>query len=58
MPTDIAGGSLPDQGRVVLFQEQAIRRTWHKNEWWFSIVDARAVLTGSVDPGAYPEGLD
>ena len=53
MPTDIAGGSLPDQGRVILFQEQAIRRTWHKNEWWFSVADVCAVLSGSVDAGAY-----
>lgn len=41
------------QGRVVLFQEQAIRRTWHENEWWFSVVDVCAVLTASVDAGAY-----
>ena len=40
-------------GRVVLFQEQAIRRLWHENEWWFSVVDVCAVLTGSVDAGAY-----
>ncbi|MBA3623166.1 MAG: Bro-N domain-containing protein [Methylibium sp.] len=40
-------------GRVVLFQEQAIRRLWHENAWWFSVVDVCAVLTGSVDAGAY-----
>ena len=32
---------------------QAIRRSWHANEWWFSVVDVCAVLTGSVDAGAY-----
>ena len=40
-------------GRVVLFQEQTIRRLWHENAWWFSVVDVCAVLTGSVDAGAY-----
>jgi len=40
-------------GRVVLLQEQAIRRLWHENAWWFSVVDVCAVLTGSVDAGAY-----
>ena len=40
-------------GRVVLFQEQAIRRLWPENEWWFSVVDVRAVLAGSVDAGTY-----
>lgn len=44
---------MPDQGRVILFQEQAIRRSWHENAWWFSVVDVCAVLTGSVDAGAY-----
>ena len=38
--------------RVVLFQEQAIRRLWHEDAWWFSVVDVCAVLTGSVDAGA------
>ncbi len=39
--------------RIVVFQEQAIRRTWHGKEWWFSVVDVCAVLTGSRDAGAY-----
>ena len=53
MPTHAPDSSVPDQGRVILFQEQAIRRSWHENEWWFSVVDVCAVLTGSVDAGAY-----
>ena len=53
MPTHAPDSPVPDQGRVILFQEQAIRRSWHQNEWWFSVVDVCAVLTGSVDAGAY-----
>jgi prophage antirepressor-like protein len=53
MPTRVPDDPLPGQGRVILFQEQAIRRSWNENEWWFSVVDVCAVLTGSVDPGAY-----
>ena len=34
-------------GHVAVFQEQAIRRTWHRNEWWFSVVDVVGVLSGS-----------
>ena len=30
--------STPENHRIV-FQEKAIRRTWHQEEWWFSIVD-------------------
>ena len=53
MPTHTPNSPVPAQGRVILFQEQAIRRSWHENEWWFSVVDVCGVLTGSVDPGAY-----
>ncbi len=44
----------PDsEGRIVVFQEQVIRRTWHDEAWWFSAVDVCAVLTDSRDAGAY-----
>ena len=43
----------PGQDRIVVFQEQSIRRTWHQNEWWFSVVDICQVLTDSTDAGAY-----
>ncbi|MCA3269069.1 MAG: Bro-N domain-containing protein [Alphaproteobacteria bacterium] len=38
---------------VVLFSESRIRRTWHQDEWWFSVVDVVGALTGSLDAGAY-----
>lgn len=38
---------------IAVFQEQAIRRTWHQEEWWFAVADVVAVLTESADPGAY-----
>ncbi len=38
---------------LAVFQEKAIRRTWHNEAWWFSVVDVCAVLTGSADAGAY-----
>lgn len=41
------------ENHLVVFQERSIRRTWHNNEWWFSVVDVCAVLTESTDPGAY-----
>lgn len=46
--------SNPDyEGRIVVFREQTIRRIWHDDEWWFSVVDVCAVLTDSRDAGAY-----
>ena len=38
---------------LVVFQGKKIRRVWHEDEWWFSVVDVCEVLTDSVDAGAY-----
>ncbi len=38
---------------IAIFQESNIRRVWHNEEWWFSIEDVCAILTGSTDAGAY-----
>lgn len=35
------------QDSIILFKEQKIRRTWHNNEWWFSVVDVVGALTKS-----------
>ncbi len=41
------------ENHLVVFQEKAIRRTWHNEEWWFAIVDVVAVLTDSADVRQY-----
>ena len=38
---------------IVVFENRKIRRDWHKEEWWFSVIDVCRVLTDSVDAGAY-----
>ena len=38
---------------IAAFQETSIRRVWHNEEWWFSVVDVCAILTASLDAGAY-----
>lgn len=38
---------------IVLFKEKEIRRVWHNQEWWFSVVDVCSALTRSSDAGAY-----
>ncbi len=35
--------------KIILFQSRQIRRAWHQNEWWFSIVDIVSVLTDQTD---------
>ena len=40
---------------IQLFEEKKIRAVWDDvaERWYFSIVDVVAVLTDSLDPGAY-----
>jgi prophage antirepressor-like protein len=38
---------------LAVFKGKQIRRTLHKNEWWFSVSDVVEVLTDSADPKQY-----
>ncbi|MDP2718583.1 MAG: Bro-N domain-containing protein [Dehalococcoidia bacterium] len=42
-----------DNTKIALFKGKKIRRTIHKNEWWFSIVDIIEALTGTDRPRKY-----
>ncbi len=39
--------------KLALFEGKEIRKTWHNEEWWFSVVDIVGVLTESVDAKDY-----
>ncbi len=38
---------------LAVFQDKEIRKVWHNEEWWFSVVDVVEVLTGSERPRKY-----
>ena len=40
---------------IILFEQKQVRRVWDESnqKWFYSIVDVLAVLTESIDPGAY-----
>jgi len=38
---------------IVVFESRKIRRDWHQDEWWFSVVDVVGVLTDSTNPRDY-----
>ncbi len=38
---------------LALFEGKTIRKVWHKEEWWFSVVDVTGALTDSQDPRTY-----
>jgi hypothetical protein len=39
--------------KIALFKGKKIRKTLHKNEWWFSVLDIITVLTDSPDSKTY-----
>ncbi len=42
-----------EQNKIILFQEKNIRRVWHEEKWFFSIIDVVGVLSESADPQRY-----
>jgi len=38
---------------LAVFEGNKIRKTWHKEEWWFSVVDIVEALTDSENPRNY-----
>ncbi|MFH2105391.1 MAG: Bro-N domain-containing protein [Parcubacteria group bacterium] len=43
--------------KIVLFQSRKIRRSWHKNEWYYSVVDVVGALTESTNSTDYLKKL-
>ena len=41
------------RGKMVVFGAKQIRRIWHEEQWFFSVVDIIAVLTDSDNPRNY-----
>lgn len=44
---------MEEKDKLIVFQDAKIRRIWYGEEWYFSVVDVVAVLTGSVDSKDY-----
>ena len=48
---------MEQNNKIVIFQEKEIRRVWHNEEWYFSIIDVVEELTGSPRPRKYWNAL-
>ena len=44
---------MESNNKIVVFENKNIRHTWHKGDWWFSVVDVIEVLTDSVNVKDY-----
>ena len=44
---------MEDKNKLIVFQDKKIRRTWHNDEWYFSVIDIVQVLTDSDNPRNY-----
>ena len=42
-----------EQNKIIVFQEKNIRRLWHDDEWYYSIIDIIEVLTDNNRPSKY-----
>ena len=41
------------ESKIILFQEKAVRRVWHEEKWFFSVIDVVEVLSESSIPSRY-----
>jgi len=41
------------ENKIIVFESKQIRRIWHNEEWYFSVIDIVGALTDSIDAGAY-----
>ena len=44
---------MEENNKIVIFQEKNIRRVWHNEEWYYSVVDIMGILTESINPSVY-----
>lgn len=45
--------NIAPQNKLVVFQGKEVRRSWHNDEWHYSLVDIVAVLSASKNPTDY-----
>ena len=45
--------NLQSTSKIAVFRGKKVRRTIHKNEWWFSVIDIVEALTGTERPRKY-----
>ena len=42
-----------DDNSIAIFENKKIRRIWHQEDWWYSVIDVVGALTESSEPKRY-----
>ncbi len=42
-----------EEKSIISFENKEIRKIWHNDEWYFSVVDVIEILTDSSQPSRY-----
>jgi hypothetical protein len=48
---------MQEKNEIAIFENRKIRRLWHDEDWWFSVVDVVGALTDSPHPRKYWEKI-
>ena len=46
-----------EENKIIVFEDKKIRRTWYKEDRYFSVIDIVSALTGSTVPKRYRTDL-
>ena len=44
---------MQEKNEIAVFENRKVRRLWHNEDWWFSVVDVVGALTDSTEPKRY-----
>ncbi len=44
---------MENQNKLMPFEGKEIRKIWHEDQWFFSVIDVIGILTESTDPKRY-----
>jgi len=48
---------MQEKNEIAVFENRKVRRLWHNEDWWFSVVDVVGALTDSPHPRKYWEKI-